>query len=67
VKTGIWPLKEYRDGKVTHTRVPHPRLPVGDYLAKQGRFAHLYKPVRNDKIIAEIQTAVDTYWQAAGP
>jgi len=66
VKTGIWPLKEYRDGKVSHTRVPHPRLPVEDYLVKQGRFAHLFQPVRNDKLIAEIQARVDEYWRDVG-
>lgn len=63
VKTGIWPLKEYRDGKVTHTRVPHPRLPVEDYLIRQGRFAHLFKPARNDALIAGIQSRVDDYWR----
>lgn len=66
VKTGIWPLKEYRDGKITHTRVPHPRLPVEEYLSKQGRYAHLFKPVRNDKLITEIQAGVDQYWQGTG-
>ena len=25
VRTGVWPLKEYIDGKVVHTRRPHPR------------------------------------------
>lgn len=64
VKTGVWPLKEYRDGRITHTRTPHPRAPVEDYLAKQGRFAHLFKPGRNDKIIAEIQAGVDDYWRS---
>ena len=38
VKTGVWPLKEYVDGKVVHTKIPHPRLPVEEYLKKQGRF-----------------------------
>lgn len=37
-----------------HTRVPHPRLPVEDYLRKQGRFRHLFEPVRNDVLIAQI-------------
>lgn len=64
VKTGIWPLKEYVDGKIAHTHVPHPRLPVEEYLNKQGRFAHLFKPARNDKFIGEIQARVDAYWAA---
>lgn len=63
VRTGIWPLKEYIDGKVVHTRVPHPRRPVEDYLKLQERFAHLFEPRRNDALIAEIQSRVDRYWQ----
>jgi len=62
VKTGIWPLKEYVDGRVVHTVVPHPRLPVEAYLRTQGRFAHLFTPKRNDAVIAEIQSRVDAYW-----
>jgi pyruvate ferredoxin oxidoreductase beta subunit len=62
VKTGIWPLKEYVDGRIVHTHVPHPRLPVEEYLNKQGRFAHLFKPKRNDALINEIQARVDAYW-----
>jgi pyruvate ferredoxin oxidoreductase beta subunit len=63
VRTGIWPLKEYIDGKVTHTKLPHPRLPVAEYLKKQGRFAHLFKP-GGEAILAEIQAQVDAYWAA---
>ncbi len=62
VKTGVWPLKEYVDGKVRHTRTPHPRLPVTAYLEKQGRFAHLFAPERNKKLLEEIQTGIDDYW-----
>jgi pyruvate ferredoxin oxidoreductase beta subunit len=63
VKTGIWPLKEYENGRVTHTKVPRDRLPVEDYLKKQGRFAHLFRPQRNEALIAEIQARVDAYWE----
>ncbi len=62
VKTGIWPLKEYVDGKVTHTRIPHPRVPVEEYLKLQGRFRHLFEPQRDDFTIADIQARVDAYW-----
>jgi len=64
VKTGIWPLKEWVDGKIVHTRVPHPRLPVEEYLTMQGRFRHLFEPARNDALIGEIQGRVDRYWQS---
>lgn len=64
VKTGIWPLKEYLDGAVTHTKVPLRRVPVERYLEKQGRFAHLFEPERNETLLAEIQAGVDAYWDA---
>jgi len=62
VRTGVWPLKEYIDGKVVHTKTPHPRRPVEEYLEKQGRFAHLFKPQRQAALLEEIQTQVDAYW-----
>ena len=62
VKTGIWPLKEYVEGRVIHTRQPQPRLPVEEYLRRQGRFAHLFSPGRDDAAIAAIQRRVDEYW-----
>lgn len=63
IKTGVWPLKEYIHGKVVHTKVPHPRLPVERYLARQGRFSHLFSPRRNEALLSEIQTRVDNYWK----
>ncbi len=64
VRTGLWPLKEYQDGQVTHTKIPHPRLPVEEYLQRQGRFSHLFKPERDETLIQEIQARVDAYWAA---
>jgi pyruvate ferredoxin oxidoreductase beta subunit len=63
VRTGMFPLKEYVDGKVVHTKVPHPRLPVEDYLRTQGRFRHLFEPARDEARLAAISHAVDSYWQ----
>ncbi|MEN8264618.1 MAG: thiamine pyrophosphate-dependent enzyme [Nitrospirota bacterium] len=63
VKTGIWPLKEYIDGRIVHTRIPHPKLPVEEYLKIQGRFKHLFHPQRNDTLLKEIQAKVDAYWK----
>jgi len=65
VRTGVWPLKEYVDGQVVHTKVPHPRLPVEEYLKCQGRFAHLFAPERDEALLAEIQARVDAYWARA--
>lgn len=65
VRTGIWPLKEYVDGKVVHTKLPQPRLPVAEYLRKQARFAHLFEP-GGESALAGIQAQVDAYWGAVG-
>ncbi len=62
VKSGVWPLKEYVDGKVVHTKIPQQRVPVEAYLKLQGRFRHLFEPQRNEKLLAEIQARVDRYW-----
>jgi pyruvate ferredoxin oxidoreductase beta subunit len=64
VKSGVWPLKEYRDGKVVHTRMPRERVPVEEYLQTQGRFAHLFKPQRDAALLAKLQARVDAYWDA---
>jgi pyruvate ferredoxin oxidoreductase beta subunit len=63
VRTGVWPLKEYREGYVVHTKRPHPRRPVEDYLSRQGRFRHLFEPERRDDLLQEIQARVDAYWE----
>ncbi len=62
VKTGVWPLKEYVDGEVTHTRVPRERASVEEYLKLQGRFAHLFAPEPDQAQLADIQRRVDNYW-----
>jgi len=62
VKTGVWPLKEYRDGRISHTKRPLRRVPVERWLESQGRFRHLFEPERRDDLIDEIQRAVDDYW-----
>ena len=62
VNSGVWPLKEYENGRVLHTRIPRPRIAVDEYLRRQGRFAHLFAPARHDEEIARIQAEVDAYW-----
>jgi pyruvate ferredoxin oxidoreductase beta subunit len=62
VETGVWPLKEYVDGRVVHTKVPRERTPVEQYLKLQGRFRHLFEPERNEPVLAELQAKIDAYW-----
>lgn len=64
VDTGVFALKEYVDGRVAHTKVPKERVPVEKYLEKQGRFAHLFTPERDQKALDAWQARVDAYWAA---
>ncbi len=65
VQTGVWPLKEYENGRVTHNKPPRRRPPVEEYLVLQDRFRHLFEPERDAKTLAEIQARVDAYWEEA--
>ncbi|MBI4587331.1 MAG: pyruvate synthase [Candidatus Rokubacteria bacterium] len=63
VETGLFPLKEaVGDGPVVHTYAPAKRRPVEEYLRGQGRFRHLFEPVKQAALIARIQEDVDRYW-----
>ena len=62
VDTGMFPIKEYYEGKVIHTKKPKKRLPVENFLERQKRFQHLFEPERRNDIIAQIQKHVDEYW-----
>jgi pyruvate ferredoxin oxidoreductase beta subunit len=62
-RTGLFPLKEYADGIVVHTKVPRPRAPVEEYLKLQGRFRHLFEPERRQDVLDAIQARVDAYWE----
>jgi pyruvate ferredoxin oxidoreductase beta subunit len=58
VETGIWPLKEAVYGEVRCTVIPKRLKPVEEYLKEQGRFAHLFKPVRQEEALKKIQGKV---------
>ena len=62
VETGLWPLKEAVGGRVVHSYIPRKRLPVEEYLKKQKRFQHLFKPRENRAALQKIQNDVDEYW-----
>lgn len=65
VDTGVWPLKEVRDGAIVHTVVPHRFKPVEDYLRTQQRYRHLFEPERQDTVLSRLQADVDRYWSEA--
>jgi pyruvate ferredoxin oxidoreductase beta subunit len=59
VESGMFPLFEAEYGEVTdRTRIRHVR-PVTDYLEMQKRFAHLFKPARDEKRLILMQAIAD--------
>ena len=58
IDTGLWVNYEMVDGKVVKAKKVR-RKPVEEYLAKQKRFRHLFKPTRRDDVIANIQAIAD--------
>jgi pyruvate ferredoxin oxidoreductase beta subunit len=69
VDTGALALYEYEDGKLSFNLKSKSILekrselkPVEEYLKLQGRFAHLFKPRRNEEVLAAIQRGIDESW-----
>ena len=62
VETCYWPLFEVVDGKWIVNYRPKNKLPLEDFLVKQGRFKHLFKP-ENQYLIAAFQEEVDRRWE----
>ena len=62
VETCYWPLFEVVDGKWILNYEPKKKLPLEDFLKKQGRFKHLFKP-GNEHLIEEFQAETDRRWE----
>lgn len=62
VETCIWPLYEIENGKWRLTYEPKKKLPVEEFLIKQGRFSHMFKP-GSEWMIEEAQQYVDKKWE----
>ena len=63
VDSCYWPLYEIENGKLTITYKPKVKVPVTDWLKKQGRFAHLFKPAPNEAMLTAFQERVDLEWE----
>ncbi len=62
VKTCYWPLFEVVNGKWILNYKPKNKLPIEDFLKRQGRFKHLFKP-GNEQLIEAFQQEVDRRWE----
>ncbi|HEX9756506.1 MAG TPA: thiamine pyrophosphate-dependent enzyme [Nitrospiria bacterium] len=58
-ESGLFPLFEAEDGKVTDCTPIRRKVPVEEYLKLQGRFKHLFGDSPNREAIAAIQTMAD--------
>ncbi len=59
VESGLFPLFEAEFGEVTERTAIRRRQPAEEYLKLQKRFAHLFRPVRDEERIAAIQAIAD--------
>jgi pyruvate ferredoxin oxidoreductase beta subunit len=62
VTSNFWPLYEVENGDWRLTYKPKEKTPIENWLKKQGRFNHLFKP-ENTHIIDEIQNYIDNDWE----
>ena len=58
-ESGLFPLFEGAQGDVTSVTKIRRKVPVDEYLRLQGRYAHLFNPVRRDDVIARLQARAD--------
>jgi pyruvate ferredoxin oxidoreductase beta subunit len=61
VETRYWPLFEVVDGKWILNYEPSKYVPIEEWLVKQGRFKHMFKP-GNEWMIETFQKEVDRRW-----
>lgn len=62
VETCYWPLFEVVEGKWILNYKPKNKLPLEEFLRRQGRFKHLFKP-GNEELIAAFQKEVNRRWE----
>jgi pyruvate ferredoxin oxidoreductase beta subunit len=59
IETGLFPVFEAENGRITQVRKIRKRAPVTDYLKLQRRYAHLFKGGAEDPRVARIQAMAD--------
>jgi pyruvate ferredoxin oxidoreductase beta subunit len=61
-ETCYWPLFEVIDGEWKLNYSPKEKLPIEEWLKRQGRFRHLFRP-ENRHMIDKFQAEVDLRWE----
>lgn len=61
IETGLFPIFEAENGRITHVRRIRKPKPVSEYLKLQRRYAHLFKDGVEDPRIARIQAIADRH------
>jgi pyruvate ferredoxin oxidoreductase beta subunit len=59
VESGLFPLFEAEFGEITERTIIRRRQPAEEYLKLQKRFAHLFRPSRDEERLAAIQAIAD--------
>ena len=62
VNSCYWPLYEVEDGKYKITYKPREKMPLVEFLKKETKFRHLFRP-GNEHIIEDLQAEIDTRWE----
>ena len=62
VDTCFWPLYEVENGEWRLSYKPKEKPPVEEWLKRQGRFRHLFRP-ENRHMIDEMQAEIDLRWE----
>jgi pyruvate ferredoxin oxidoreductase beta subunit len=62
VSTCYWPLYEVVDGKYKISIKPKEKLPINEFLKKQTKFRHMFRP-GNEHMIEILQEEVDARWE----
>lgn len=63
VETCVWPMFEVVEGEYHLSYEPKRKLPVADFMRKQGRFKHCFAK-GNEWMLEEAQQWVDQKWEA---
>jgi len=58
-ESGLFPVLEAEHGVVSGVSKIRRRVPVEEYLKLQGRYAHLFRPERDEETLARVQALAD--------